>query len=70
MAKKKKSLTGLGTRYGIKPRKQYTKIHFTLKQKRTCPECGAKRLGREVIGIWACAKCGYKVAGTAYNVSL
>ena len=41
MAKKKKSLKGLGARYGIKIRKQYTKVHFQLKQKRTCPECGS-----------------------------
>ena len=34
MAKAKKSLKGLGARYGIKLRKQYTKVHFTLKQKR------------------------------------
>ena len=38
MAKAKKSLKGLGARYGIKLRKQYTKVHFTLKQKRNCPE--------------------------------
>jgi len=28
MAKAKKSLKGLGARYGIKLRKQYTKIHL------------------------------------------
>ncbi|GBL41199.1 hypothetical protein EMGBD3_05670 [Nitrosarchaeum sp.] len=33
---KNKSLKGLGARYGIKIRKQYTKIHFQLKEKRTC----------------------------------
>lgn len=70
MAKKKKSLKGLGARYGIKLRKQYTKIHFTLKQKRTCPECGAKHIVREAVGIWLCTKCGYKITGTAYNVTL
>ena len=41
MAKAKKSLKGLGARYGIKIRKQYTKIHLQLKEKRTCPECGS-----------------------------
>ena len=34
MAKAKKSLKGLGARYGIKLRKQYTKVHLQLKQKR------------------------------------
>ena len=70
MVKKKKSLKGLGARYGIKIRKQYTKVHLQLKQKRACPECGALRIVREAIGIWKCTRCGYKVAGTAYNVSL
>ncbi len=31
--KAKKSLKGLGARYGIKLRKQYTKIHFQLKER-------------------------------------
>ena len=56
---KKKSLKGLGTRYGIKIRKQYTKIHLQLKQKRACPECGAMRVTRVAVGIWTCKKCGY-----------
>jgi len=67
---KKKSLKGLGARYGIKLRKQYTKIHIQLKNKRTCPECGSKKFGREAVGIWVCAKCGFKIAGTAYDVKL
>ena len=70
MVKKKKSLKGLGPRYGIKLRKQYTKIHFILKKKRTCPECGAMRIVREAVGIWGCTKCGYKTTGTAYNVAI
>lgn len=67
---KKKSLKGLGARYGIKPRKEFTKIHFLLKEKRTCPECGSKQFGRQVVGIWECKKCGFKVAGTAYDIKL
>lgn len=70
MAKKKKSLKGLGARYGIKIRKQYTKVHFQLKQKRACPECGSNTFGRDVIGIWSCKKCPFKIAGTAYNVKI
>ena len=30
-SKAKKALKGLGARYGIKLRKQYSKVHFTLK---------------------------------------
>ena len=67
---KKKSLSGLGARYGIKIRKEYTKVHFQLKEKRTCPECGSTKLGREAVGIWKCPKCSFKIAGTAYDVKL
>lgn len=65
---KKKSLKGLGARYGIKIRKQYSKIHLQLKQKRICPECGSKKFVRQTIGIWHCKKCNFKIAGTAYDI--
>lgn len=67
---RKKSLRGLGARYGIKIRKEYTKVHLKLKAKRQCPECGSGRFGRQAVGIWHCPKCGYKVAGTAYDVKV
>jgi len=67
---KKSSLKGLGARYGIKPRKQYTKVHMTLKSKRKCPDCGSIQFGRQAVGIWSCKKCGFKIAGTAYDVQL
>lgn len=70
MAKKKKSLSGLGARYGIKIRKQFSATHKLLKQKRTCPECGSIRFSRDAVGIWSCKKCGFKVAGTAYDIKL
>lgn len=70
MAKKKKSLKGLGARYGIKIRKQYTKIHMQLKEKRACPKCDSRKFGRDAVGIWSCKKCGFKIAGTAYNVKI
>ena len=68
--KKKKSLKGLGARYGIKIRKQYTKVHLTLKQKRACPRCGSGSFSRDAVGIWSCKKCAYKVAGTAYDIKI
>ena len=40
MAKRQKPLKGLGARYGIKPRKQFTQVHHLMKSKRKCPECG------------------------------
>lgn len=65
-----KTLKGLGPKYGIKLRKQYTQVHRSLKLDRICPECGSKQFGRDAVGIWSCKKCGFKIAGTAYDVKL
>jgi large subunit ribosomal protein L37Ae len=70
MAKKRTSLKGLGARYGIKLRKSYSLVHHVMKAKRKCPECGSFQFGRQVIGIWACKKCGFKIAGLAYDIKL
>ena len=70
MAKKRRSLKGLGARYGIKIRKSYSLVHNTMKAKRKCPECGSFQFGRQAIGIWACKKCGFKIAGLAYDIKL
>lgn len=71
MAKQRKSsLKGLGARYGLKPRKKYTMIHRILKAKRKCPECGSTKFGRRAVGVWSCKKCGFKIAGMAYEVSI
>ena len=70
MAKKRTSLKGLGARYGIKIRKSYSLVHRKMKAKRKCPECGSIQFGRQVIGIWSCKKCGFKIAGTAYDIKL
>ena len=69
MPKKNTVLKGLGARYGIKPRKSFTKVHYLMKQKRKCSECGGSVI-REAVGIWTCKKCGIKIAGTAYDVKL
>ena len=70
MAKKKMILKGLGARYGIKPRKQYSRVHAILKAKRKCPECGSLQFCRQVVGICNCKKCGFKIAGYAYDIKL
>jgi len=67
MARKQKPLKGLGARYGIKPRKQFTQIHNLMKSQRKCPECGGS-VTRNAVGIWSCKKCQFKIAGTAYDV--
>jgi large subunit ribosomal protein L37Ae len=70
LAKKKGYLKGLGARYGIKLRKKYSIVHKILKTKRKCPECGSLRFGRQDVGIWSCKKCGFKIAGLAYDIKL
>ena len=70
MAKKNSTLNGLGARYGIKPRKQFGKVHRILKSKRKCPECNSIQFGREAVGIWSCKKCGFKITGFAYDIKL
>ena len=70
MAKKKGYLKGLGARYGIKIRKKYSVVHKVLKSKRKCPECASLQFGRQVVGIWTCKKCGFKIAGYAYDIKL
>ena len=70
MAKQKGYLKGLGARYGIKIRKKYSVVHRVLKSKRKCPECGSLRFGRQDVGIWSCKKCGFKIAGLAYDIKL
>ena len=69
MPKRQKPLKGLGARYGIKPRKQFSQVHRLLKAKRKCPDCGGSFI-RESVGIWSCKKCGVKIAGTAYDVTI
>ena len=70
MAKKSSSLKGLGSRYGIKLRKQYTQTYRLLKLRRRCPECNSIKFKREAVGIWSCGKCKFKIAGYAYDVKI
>lgn len=70
MLKKGASLKGFAQKYGIKHRKKFTQVHLILKAKRRCPECGSLKFGRKAVGIWHCKKCGFKIAGTAYDVSV
>ncbi len=69
MLKKGGSLKGLRQKYGIKHRKKFSAVLALLKEKRKCTQCGSLKFGREAVGIWACKKCGYKIAGTAYDLS-
>lgn len=70
MPKKDKALKGLGAKYGVTLRRKYTAAYRLLKMRRICPSCGSARFKRLAIGIWACRKCGLKVAGEAYDVKI
>jgi len=70
LAKKKGYLKGLGARYGIKIRKKYSIVHKVLIAERKCPRCGTLLFGRQDVGIWSCKKCGFKIAGLAYDIEL
>ena len=67
---KMKSLKDLVLVMVSKLEKNTHKIHLQLKRKRICPECGSKQFGRKAVGIWECKKCGFKIAGTAYDIKL
>lgn len=64
------SLKGLAAKYGLKPRKKFTAVHRILKEKRKCSQCGSLKFVREAVGIWACRKCGFKIAGLAYDIKI
>jgi len=63
-------LKGLGARYGIKPRKKYSRVHEILKSKINCLECVFLKFGRQAVGIWSCKKCEFKIAGSAYDIKI
>ncbi|MGQ9781739.1 MAG: 50S ribosomal protein L37 [Nitrososphaeria archaeon] len=62
-----KTTKGLGARYGSTVRKRASKVWTALRQVRRCPSCGSKRFKRASAGLWSCSKCGYVVAGGAYE---
>jgi len=55
-----------GARYGTVTRRRYTAIVSELRKRSECPRCHVMSVKREAVGIWNCAKCGYKFAGGAY----
>jgi len=57
---------GLGVRYGVTVRKRYSAILTEMKKKHVCPQCSSRSVRRESVGIWVCAKCGFKFTGGAY----
>ena len=64
-----KSIRGLGAQYGGTVRKRYSNVQRLLKAKKECPSCSSMRLKRVASGIWQCARCGFTIAGGAYDVA-
>lgn len=58
---------GLGTRYGATVRKRYINVVTEAKRIHKCPQCGAKAVARESVGVWNCKKCGVTFTGGAYT---
>ena len=69
MAKKTKTLKGVGSRYGRTVRQRMESIRRLQKAKYKCPYCSAQKVAQESIGIWECKKCGAKFTGKAYTIS-
>lgn len=64
--KKAKSSARFGARYGKTVRERFISIVSDMKAEYPCPQCSAKAVGRESVGIWRCRKCGLIFAGGAY----
>lgn len=56
-------------RYGSTIRKKVAEIEREQRALHMCPSCGASKVKRVSVGIWRCAKCGYKFAGGAWTLS-
>ncbi len=60
---------GLGARYGASVRKRYVDVMVEVKKRRKCPRCGFLSVKRRSVGIWECRKCGFTLAGGAYELT-
>jgi large subunit ribosomal protein L37Ae len=57
-----------GSRYGKGIKQRIVDVESVQKAKHMCPNCIKPSLRREAAGIWICRKCGFKLAGRAYDV--
>ena len=70
MTKKQPNIAArFGSRYGVTLRKRWNKVMLKKTAKYRCPQCLTRKLVRESVGIWICKKCGFKMAGGAYQPS-
>ena len=56
-----------GVRYGGRIRLKVAEIEHKAKSSYECPSCKKLKLERQSKGIWECKRCGYKMAGKAYE---
>ncbi|MFB6093983.1 MAG: 50S ribosomal protein L37ae [Halanaeroarchaeum sp.] len=56
-----------GARYGRIARRRVSEIESDMEDDHVCPECGARSVDREGVGIWECNTCGYRFTGGAYR---
>ena len=56
----------MGSRYGVKIRKQEAKVLQEMRKKHFCPKCGKKALKRMGTSLWKCKSCSTQIAGGAY----
>ncbi|RLG59058.1 50S ribosomal protein L37ae [Candidatus Geothermarchaeota archaeon] len=56
-----------GARYGATVRKKWNEIMMRRKTVYVCPKCLRRKLVRISVGIWRCKKCGFTMAGGAYQ---
>ena len=61
--RKLKSVARFGARYGKKIRERVLKVEREQHAKRTCPHCRTGVLKRSAAGLYACVKCGARMAG-------
>ncbi len=56
----------MGSRYGVKIRKQMTKVRTATRLHHECPRCGKAKVKRISTSLFVCASCKTKFAGGAY----
>jgi large subunit ribosomal protein L37Ae len=56
----------MGSHYGVKIRKQESKIKAAQKAKHECPSCGKAKVSRISTALFKCASCKTVFAGGTY----
>ena len=65
---KRKTLKGLGSRYGRRTRNKLQAFAELKHKAKKCPYCHALRVKRLSVGIWNCTKCKAKFTGRAFDI--